>query len=124
MFGSNGNWPTQNGAFLTRALIQAVNGEEITDCCIDGLTIDTPLALTKETVGDYTAEWWAAGHTDATPLGVASHASQAMPAASAEPLPYGTNDFVGSLRVNQSDISAATATVPSARRRASSSASP
>jgi ribose transport system substrate-binding protein len=57
MYGSNGNWPTQNGAQLTNALIQAVNGEKITDCCVNGLLIDTPLVLTKDTVADYTPEW-------------------------------------------------------------------
>jgi ribose transport system substrate-binding protein len=57
MYGSNGNWPVQAGQQLAKALVQSVNGQEITNCCVDGLLVDTPLVLTKETVGDYTAEW-------------------------------------------------------------------
>ncbi|HWI21478.1 MAG TPA: sugar ABC transporter substrate-binding protein [Baekduia sp.] len=57
MYGSNGNWPRQYGAHVASKLIQAVNGKEITNCCIDGLLVDKPLILTKDTVDQYTVEY-------------------------------------------------------------------
>ncbi|HWI21474.1 MAG TPA: sugar ABC transporter substrate-binding protein [Baekduia sp.] len=57
IFGSNGNWPITSAEQVTKAVIQAVNGEKVTNCCVDGLKIKSPQALTKETVDQYTPEW-------------------------------------------------------------------
>ncbi|HWI22537.1 MAG TPA: sugar ABC transporter substrate-binding protein [Baekduia sp.] len=59
LFGSVANYPQQAGARLVESLAQALNGEEVTNCCTDGLALDEPVVLTKETIGDFTAEYGA-----------------------------------------------------------------
>jgi ribose transport system substrate-binding protein len=59
LFGSVANYPQQAGNGLVVALGQALNGEEIKTCCTDGLALDTPVVLTKDTIGDFTAEYGA-----------------------------------------------------------------
>jgi ribose transport system substrate-binding protein len=57
LFGTTGNWPIQNGAFLGRALTEAVNGQPVKEQSLDILKTDTPVIVTKDTVDQFKPEW-------------------------------------------------------------------
>ncbi len=59
LFGTIGNWPQQGGEIAGKMLTQAVNGEAVEPKGVDGLTIDEPLIITKQNVGQFTPEWGA-----------------------------------------------------------------
>ncbi|HWH26673.1 MAG TPA: sugar ABC transporter substrate-binding protein [Pseudolysinimonas sp.] len=60
IFATSGNWPQQSGAFLAKALTQAVHGEKVTHSELDGFKADNPQFVTKETVSEFKPEWGAA----------------------------------------------------------------
>jgi ribose transport system substrate-binding protein len=59
MFATAGNWPHQQGAIAAKMMTQAVNGETVDPSAVDAITIDEPRVVTKDTVGQFKAEWGA-----------------------------------------------------------------
>jgi ribose transport system substrate-binding protein len=59
LFGTVGNWPEQQGQIAGKMLTQAVNGQTVDPKGVNGLTIDAPLIVTKDNVGQFKAEWGA-----------------------------------------------------------------
>lgn len=59
IFATLGNWPEQYGAKAAELLIQAINGDEVTETFVDETKIDSPFILTKDNIGEFTPEWGA-----------------------------------------------------------------
>lgn len=57
LYGTTGNWPIQNGAFLATALVAAVNGGTPAVAFQDMLLTDTPTVITIDNVDEFTPEW-------------------------------------------------------------------
>lgn len=59
LYGTTGTWPAQSARIAAKMVIDAVNGKKIAQPAVDFYDVDTPAVITKDNVGDFTAEWGA-----------------------------------------------------------------
>jgi ribose transport system substrate-binding protein len=59
IFGTLASWPFQMGVAAGKMAVQAANGQTLEPNAVNGLTIDKPAVVTKDTVAQFKPEWGA-----------------------------------------------------------------